>query len=76
MLSGEILERGSSGNILPPLPAGCGPIDTSAAIAIDESESDRGQVLLVGGQDEGGPSSAVHKVDLATGMCTAQPSLL
>ena len=57
-------------------PAGCGPIDTSAAIVIDESESDRGQVLLIGGQDEGGPSSAVHKVDLATGRCTAQPSLL
>jgi len=43
---------------------------------IDESESDRGQVLLIGGWDEGGSSSAVRQVDLATGVCTAQPSLL
>jgi hypothetical protein len=76
----EILGRDSSGavgntfNILPPL--SCGPIDTCAALVIDESESDRGQVLLIGGEDEGGPSSAVRKVDLATGVCTAQPSLL
>jgi hypothetical protein len=54
-----------------------GPISGSAAIAIDESESDQGQVLLLGGWvEDGGSSSAVHKVDLATGVCTPQPSLL
>jgi hypothetical protein len=76
----EILRRDSSGavgntfDILPPL--SCGPIDACAAIVIGENESDRGQVLLIGGRDQGGPSSAVRKVDLATGVCTAQPSLL
>ena len=73
--SAEILGRDSSGavgntfDILPPL--SCGPIHASAALAIDESESDRGQVLLISGGDQGGPSSAVRKVDLATGVCTA-----
>jgi len=79
----EILGRDSSGavgnifRILPPL--SCGPIYGSAssgAIAIDESESDQGEVLLIGGWVEGYPSSLVRKVDLATGACTAQPSLL
>jgi hypothetical protein len=55
---------------LPPL--SCGPIEVSAAVAIDESESELGQVLIIGGLDE----AAVHKVDLATGMCTPQPLLL
>jgi hypothetical protein len=76
----EILGRDSSGavgntfNILPQL--SCGPIHADAAIVIDENESDRGQVLLIGGGTQGGPSSLVRKVDLATGVCTAQPSLL
>jgi hypothetical protein len=76
----EILGRDSSGavgntfDILPPL--SCGPIHADAAIVIHESESDRGQVLLIGGGVQGGPSSTVRKVDLATGVCTAQPSLL
>jgi hypothetical protein len=76
----EILGRDSSGavgnvfNLLPPL--SCGPIHADAAIVIHESESDRGQVLLIGGGVEDGPSSLVRKVDLATGVCTAQPSLL
>jgi glycine/D-amino acid oxidase-like deaminating enzyme len=35
-----------------------------------------GQVLLIGGWDENQAiSTAVHKVDLATGVCTAQPAL-
>jgi len=76
----EILGRDSSGavgntfDILPPL--SCGPIRTWAALVIDESQSDRGQVIIIGGVDQGGPSSAVRKVDLATGVCTAQPFLL
>jgi hypothetical protein len=61
---------------LPPL--SCGRISGTAAVAIDESESDQGQVLLLGGWVEGvGSSSAVRKVDLASGVCTPQtPSLL
>jgi hypothetical protein len=60
--------------IMPPL--SCDPIYNHAAVVIDESESDRGQVLLIGGSDDEGGSSAVRKVDLATGVCIAQPSLL
>jgi hypothetical protein len=70
-LSGAV---GNTFDILPPL--SCGPIHTCAAIVIHESESDRGQVIIIGGWVQGGPSSAVRKVDLATGVCTAQPSLL
>jgi len=77
----KILRRDSSGivgnifDILPPL--SCGLIGAfAAALVIDESESDRGQVLLIGEGDEGSSTSAVCKVDLATGVCTAQPSLL
>ena len=61
--------------MMPPL--ACGPIYIDhAAVVIDESESDRGQVLLIGRLDDEGESSAVRKVDLATGVCTTQPSLL
>jgi hypothetical protein len=76
----EILGCASSGalgntfNILPPL--SCGSLDASVAFEIDESESDQGQVLLIGGMDSSGSSSTMRKVDLATGVCTAQPSLL
>jgi hypothetical protein len=52
-------------------------MSSSAAVAIEESESELGQVLLIGGDDEDADvSSAVHKVDLATGVCTPQPPLL
>jgi hypothetical protein len=62
-------------SVLPPL--SCDLLAASAAVAIDESESDEGQVLLLGGRiGHGRPSSVVHKVDLATGVCTPQPSLL
>jgi hypothetical protein len=37
---------------------------------INESESDQGQVLLIGGRVEGYPSCAMRKADLATGVCT------
>jgi len=75
--TGHGSSKGSMGNIfklLPPL--SCGLIFDSSVVVIDESESDQGQVLLIGGCDEGAPSTAVHKVDLATGECTAQASLL
>jgi len=60
---------------LPPL--SCGPICRAVALAVDESESEQGQVLLVGARcdDEEYPL-AVYVVDLATGMCTTQPFLL
>jgi len=52
------------------------PIIGSAAIVIDKSESDQGQVLIIGGRrdrvDESLPICLVCKVDLATGECTAQ----
>jgi hypothetical protein len=59
---------------LPPL--SCGPRVQPAAVAIEESESEQGQVLLIGGHDGSGFIRAVHKVDLATGVCTPLPSLL
>jgi len=39
-------------------------------------QSDQGQVLLIGGRNDAGTPPAVHKVDLAPGACTAQPSIL
>jgi hypothetical protein len=49
----------------------CDTICCSAAVAVEESESDLGQVLIIGGDDVGGSYAttypAVHKVDLATG---------
>jgi hypothetical protein len=50
----------------------CGPFSHGVVLAIDETESELGQVLLFGGVT--GSSSAVHTVDLATGVCTPQPS--
>jgi hypothetical protein len=59
--------------VLPPL--GCGAITESFAVAVDESESDEGQVLLLGGRiGHGRLSSVVQKVDLATGVCTPHSS--
>ena len=61
---------------LPPL--SCGEICGASAIAVEESDSTTGQVLLVGGMmfgDEGAVST-VQLVDLATGVCTPQPALL
>ena len=60
---------------LPPLTRGV--VYQSVAVAIEESASELGQVLLIGGQDEDDEmSSAVHLVDLATGVCTAQSRLV
>jgi hypothetical protein len=60
--------------VLPPV--SCGPIRCPDSVAIEESESELGQVLLIEDLKDGRPSSAVHKVDLETGMCTPQASLL
>jgi hypothetical protein len=61
---------------LPPL--SCGGIWGAAAIAVEESDSAAGQVLLLGGVTQGGAVvSTVHLVDLATGECTpGRPDML
>jgi hypothetical protein len=58
-------------------PLTCGGINEAAAIAVDESDSAAGQVLLLGGFDEDDAVlSTVYLVDLATGVRTPQPNLL
>ena len=60
---------------LPPL--SCGAIYGAVAIAVDESHSALGQVLLLGGNDQHHTAtSSVRLVDLATGICTQQADLL
>ena len=67
---------------LPDMSCGCllGSAALEALVESDESESGKGQVLLIGGDGlhvaSFGPSEAVHKVDLATGVCTPQPPLV
>jgi hypothetical protein len=60
--------------VLPPLSRG--GIGGAAAVAVEESDSAAGQVLLLGGSDGSGPVSTVQLVDLATGACAQQPDLL
>jgi hypothetical protein len=68
-------EGGGAFADLPPL--SCGGIYGAAALAVDESDSAAGQVLLLGGRDANGALlSTVHLVDLATGACAPQPDLL
>ena len=59
--------------VLPSL--SCGPVLGSSALVIDEIESEKGRVLLIGGDGDEVSSAAVHTVDLATGRCTPQPHL-
>jgi hypothetical protein len=70
MLSGE---QGAFVN-LPSL--SCGRICLASAIAVDESDSAAGQVILLGGAIEGIAAEVVRLVDLATGTCTRQPDKL
>jgi hypothetical protein len=71
MLSSE----GGAFVALPPL--SCGGIYDAAAIAVEESDSAAGQVLLLGGEMGGGAVSTVHLVDVATGVCTpGRPDML
>jgi hypothetical protein len=68
-------EGGAAVTNQPPL--SCGGIYEAAAIAVDESDSTAGQVLLLGGYSEDMEVvSTVHLVDLASGVCTPQPQLL
>ena len=60
---------------LPPL--SCGPRVHAAAVPVHESQSELGQVLLIGGVNiRSGVTPEVHRVDLATGVCTPLPPLL
>jgi hypothetical protein len=71
----EMLSKGEGAFVeLPPL--ACGAIHGAAAIAVDESHSALGQVLLLGGRNQDNTStSSVRLVDLATGVCTPQADL-
>jgi len=67
--------QGRSWRQLPQL--SCGAIYCATAIAVDESDSTLGQVLLLGGHDlNNTETSSVRLVDLATGVCTLQTALL
>jgi len=57
-------------------PLSCGWIIDAVAVAVEESASAAGQVLLLGGVTQGGEVLSVKLVDLATGVCTPQPALL
>jgi len=72
----EMLSNGARTFVeLPPL--SCGAIYGAVAIAVDESDSAAGQVLLLGGWNRyGTATSSVRLVDLATGVCTPQADLL
>jgi hypothetical protein len=74
----EILSTGGEDGVFTEFPTlSCGGIAGATAIAVEESDSAAGQVLLLGGCDEQGVGlSTVHLVDLATGVCTPQAALL
>jgi hypothetical protein len=74
----EILSTGGEDGVFTEFPAlSCGGIANATAIAVEESDSAAGQVLLLGGCDEQHNGlSTVHLVDLATGVCTPQAALL
>jgi hypothetical protein len=74
----EILSAGGEDRVFTEFPAlSCGGIVEATAIAVEESNSAAGQVLLLGCCDEDPVSLlTMHLVDLATGMCTPQAALL
>jgi hypothetical protein len=69
-------EEGGAFADLPPLPRG--GIGQASAVAVDESDSAAGQVLLLGGTGLSGflAVTMVQPVDLATGACAPQDNLL
>jgi hypothetical protein len=72
----EMLSKGAGAFVELPL-LSCGAISGAAAIAVDESDSALGQVLLLGGRNQDSTrTSSVLLVDLATGVCTPQADLL
>jgi hypothetical protein len=72
----ERLSKGGGAFVeLPPL--SCGTIYGAVAIAVNESDSALGQVLLLGGANQDhATTSSVRLVDLATGVCTLQADLI
>jgi hypothetical protein len=72
----EMLLEGAGAFVeLPPL--SCGAITGAAVVVVDEKDSVRGQVLLLGGSGHDGVlTSSVQLVDLATGVCTPQADLV
>ena len=57
-------------------PLSCSPRRASAALAIDENESEEGMVLLLGGMNKNNEMlNDVVQVDLATGACSNQTPL-
>jgi hypothetical protein len=55
----------------------CGGIMDAGTVVVEEDDSTAGQVLVLGGwTDDFEQASAVHLVDVATGVCTPQPNLL
>jgi hypothetical protein len=71
----EMLSKGEGAFMeLPSL--SCGAIYGVVALAVDESHSALGQVLLLGGKNQDlAATSSVRLVDLATGVCTPQADL-
>jgi hypothetical protein len=73
----EMLSSGQGGAFVDLPPLSLSVIYGAAAIAVDESDSAAGLVLLLGGGDENNiPVSTVQPVDLATGDCAPQNNLL
>jgi len=72
----EMLSKGARAFVeLPPL--SCGATYGAAVIAVDESRSASGQVLLLGGRNKDDTStSPMRLVDLVTGISTPQADLL
>jgi hypothetical protein len=71
----ETLSKGARAFVELPPPS-CGPIYGAAAIAVDETQSALGQVLLLEGRNQNDTAiSSVRLVDLATGICTPQATL-
>jgi hypothetical protein len=73
----EVISSEEEGAFMDLPPLSCGGIWVAAAIAVEESDSAAGQVLLLGGVVQGGAVPTVHLVDLATGVCTpGRPDML
>jgi hypothetical protein len=74
----EMLSQGAGEFVeLPPL--SCDAVCGTSAIAVDETHSTLGQMLLLGGHEDGGlltATSSTRLVDMATGVCTPQADLL
>jgi hypothetical protein len=73
----EMLSSEEEGAFVDLPPLSCSGISGAAAVAVDESDSAAGQVLLLGGADEDYIIlSSMQLVDLATGECAPHSNLL